>query len=275
VALRFAPHLYFDSGERWRPVDVDRFLAEKGHRVCSANGSSCAALTTPSQLDSAAAYLNLRGTRLDGSDATAPDLATCPRSKPNLRDCDEQGRSVIYAHVSHSGAKIAIDYWWFLRYNAFAPDLHEGDWEGVTVITGAAGRHVLAVHFAAHADVWQYDSGVPQFDGLHVRVYVARGSHASYPRPCSQLLCLQTGSPLPDGRYDGHDPWFDNDPSHCKSRCVRLFPTTPSGAPASWDAWNGLWGAPRIPGFSPPRTPAFQTRYELPFAAMTTHRHHF
>ena len=275
LALRFRPYLYFDTAERWRPIGVNRFLAETGHRVCTAGGSTCVPLTSLSQLNSQAAYLDFRGSQLNGSDATAPDLATCQRSEPILRDCDEHGRSVIYAHVTRAGAEIAIDYWWFLRYNALFPDFHEGDWEGVTVIADAAGTHVLAVHFAAHADVWQYDRGVPLFDGLHVHVYVARGGHASYPRPCADPVCLQTGSPLPDGRYDGHDPWFNNDPAQCMQQCVRLFPETTSGSPASWDAWNGLWGAPRLPGFSPPRTPAFQTRYQQPFASQPSHRHHF
>ena len=274
VALRFRPYLYFDSAERWRPVGVERFLAEPGHRVCAADGM-CVPLTSLSQLNSQAAYLDFRGSQLNGSDATAPDLATCQRSEPILRDCDEHGRSVIYAHVTRASAQIAIDYWWFLRYNALFPDYHEGDWEGVTVIANAEATHVLAVHFAAHAEVWQYDSGVPLFDGLHVHVYVARGGHASYPRPCGQSVCLETGTPLPEGRYNGHDPWFNNDTAQCMQRCVRLFPEAPSGAPASWDAWNGLWGAPRLPAFPPPRTPAFQTRFQQPFASQTSHRHHF
>jgi hypothetical protein len=274
LALRFRPYLYFDSAERWRPIGVNRFLAERGHRVCTADGS-CTPLTSLSQLNSQAAYIDFRGSRLNGSDATAPDIATCQRSEPILLECDEHGRSLIYAHVTRAGARIAIDYWWFLRYNALFPDFHEGDWEGVTVIADAAGTRVVAVHFAAHADVWQYDPGIPLFDGLHVHVYVVRGGHASYPRPCAQSICNETGSVLPEGRFNGHDPWFDNDPAQCMQRCVRLFPHTPSGAPASWDAWNGLWGAPRLPVFPPPRTPAFQNRYQQPFAAQTSHRHRF
>lgn len=275
VALRFQPYLYFDTAERWRPIGVNRFLAEPGHRACTAGGAMCVPLTSLSQLNSQTAYIDLRGSRLNGSDATAPDIATCQRTEVILRECDEQGRSVIYAHLTRAGARIAIDYWWFLRYNALAPDFHEGDWEGVTVIANATATRVLAVHFAAHAAVWQYDPGVPLFDGLHVHVYVVRGGHASYPRPCDHFACLQTHLPIPEGRYDGHDPWFDNDPAQCMQRCVALFPETSSGAPASWDAWNGLWGAPRLPLFPPPRTPAFQTRYEHPFASQISHRHHF
>ena len=55
VALRFQPYLYFDSAERWRPIGVNRFLAETGHRVCTAGGSTCVPLTSLSQLNGQAA----------------------------------------------------------------------------------------------------------------------------------------------------------------------------------------------------------------------------
>jgi Vacuolar protein sorting-associated protein 62 len=272
VALRFQPHLLFDSAERWRPVDVDALLAEPGHQVCAS--SACVALTSLSQLAPPAQYIDLRGTRPDGSDASAPDLATCARSQPTLLDCDEGGRSAIYAHVRRSGTRIAIDYWWFLRYNAFLIDLHEGDWEGVSVLVNAAGTRVQEVHFAAHASVWHYADDVPTIDGSHhVRVYLARGSHAAYPKPCSSS-CLQTQSVLPEGRFNGRSAWVDNDAAACARRCVRLFPEA-QGAPASWNAWNGLWGVPRSALFPPPRTPAFQGRYLNPFASTTSGRHEF
>lgn len=270
LALRFQPHLFFDSAELWRPVDVDAFLAEPGHQVCPfpAAGLACAPLTSVGQLTPAAAYIDLRGTRIDGRDATAPDLATCAKSSPNLLDCDAGGRSRIYAHVTRAGHRIAIDYWWFLRYNAFLIDLHEGDWEGVTVIVDPAGRRVDAVHFAAHASSWRYPASVSTLDGArHVRVYLARGSHAAYPRPCLSA-CHQTESILPEGRFNGRRAWVANDPAVCASRCVKLFP-------ASWNGWNGLWGVPRSALFPPPRTPAFQGRYQHPFAATATGRRSF
>jgi hypothetical protein len=278
LALRFQPHLFFDSAELWRPLDVDAFLTEPGHQVCPypASGAPCVPLTGVDQLDPAAAFIDLRGTQLDGSDAAAPDLATCAKSEPYLLDCDEGGgRSLIYAHVSRAGPRIAIDYWWFLRYNAFLVDLHEGDWEGVTVIVDGSGRRVTAVHFAAHSSSWRYPSGVPTFDGTgHVRVYLARGSHAAYPRPCLRA-CHQTESTfLPEGRANGRRAWVGNEAAVCARRCVRLFPEA-GGVPASWDAWNGLWGVPHSALFPPPRTPAFQARYAHPFAAATTRRRSF
>jgi hypothetical protein len=273
LALRFQPHLFFDSTEPWRPIDVDAFLAEPGHQACPppSSGAPCVPLTSVGQLTAAVPYIDLRGTAPDGSDAAAPDLPTCAKSKPTLLDCDQGRRSVIYAHVTRTGRHVAIDYWWFLRYNAFMIDLHEGDWEGVTVIVDAAGRRVEAVHFAAHASSWRYPAAVSALDGArHVRVYLARGSHAAYPRPCPRS-CHQTESILPEGRFNGRRAWVANDPTICARHCVRLFPETP----ASWNGWNGLWGVPHSALFPPPRTPAFQGRYQRPFAATTTHRRGF
>jgi hypothetical protein len=276
LALRFQPHLFFDGGERWRPTDVDSLLAEPGHQFCTSTPPACTPLVSPAQLTGAGSYLDLRGTRLDGLDAAAPDLATCGRSLSTLLDCDLAGRSVIYAHVRRSAGQIAIDYWWFLRYNAFSIDLHEGDWEGVTVIADRAGAQVQAVNFAAHSDVWRYPDDIPRLDGgRHVRVYLARGSHAAYPRSCRLTLCHQTHNGLPEGRFSGRRGWVANDPATCARRCVRLLPEAAGGAPASWDAWDGLWGLPRSRLFAPPRTPSFQSRFQHPFAARSTHRRRF
>jgi hypothetical protein len=181
----------------------------------------------------------------------------------------------VYAHVRRGVDQIAIDYWWFLRYNAFSIDAHEGDWEGVTVIADRAAVRVRAVHFAAHSEVWRYPDNVVRLDGArHVRVYLARGSHAAYPRSC-QTACQQTHIPLSEGRFNGRRGWAANDPAVCARRCVRLLPQAVNGAPTSWDAWDGRWGLRSSQLFAPPRTPSFQPRYQHPFAARATHRRRF
>jgi hypothetical protein len=275
LALRFRPRLLFDQKERWRPTDVDRFLAEPGHQACPTVGQGpCAPFASVAQLTPAVAYLDMHGTRGDGSDAVPPDLATCPKTLPSLRECDGGGRSVIYAHVVREGRRIAIDYWWFLRYNAYSLDRHESDWEGVTVIVDRAATRVLEVHFAAHATVWRYDADVPRIVDGRVKVYLSNGDHAAYPRRCTRL-CRQSNPTLPEARFGGQVSWIGNAAAGCRRGCVRLLPTDANGAPSSWDAWDGRWGAPTSPAFSPPETPAFQRRYANPFAARHSGRHLF
>ncbi|MBS1869599.1 MAG: hypothetical protein JSS99_08045 [Actinobacteria bacterium] len=251
LAQRLRPRLFFDSKERWRPLDVDRFLAEPGHQACPPAPAACVPLTSVAQLTPAVDHLDLRG---DGP----PDLP---------------GPSAIYAHVVRRGGRIAIDYWWFLRYNAYSLDVHEGDWEGVTVIADRRGRHVLDVHFAAHADAWRYPARVPLVRGGRVAVFAARGDHASYPRPCLRR-CRQTDGTLPEARFDGRLAWSGNTAAGCRDRCVRLLPAH-DGAPSSWDAWPGRWGVTTAPAFAAPRSPAFQTRFRHPFAARPTARDFF
>lgn len=276
LALRLQPHLFFDGGERWRPTDVDAFLGERGHQLCRPTPAACTPLVSAAQLKGAGSYLDLRGTRPDGLDAAAPDLATCRRSRSTLLDCDLGGRSVIYARVRRGADRIAIDYWWFMRYNAFSIDLHEGDWEGVTVIADRAGARVRAVHFAAHSDVWRYPRAIARLDGgRHVRVYLARGSHAAYPRSCRLSLCHQTQTGLFEARFNGRRGWVANDPAVCRRRCVRLMGQAADGASASWNAWNGRWGFPSSQLFAPPRTPSYQARYRHPFAARISGRRVF
>jgi hypothetical protein len=275
LALRFRPRLLFDAKERWRPVDVDRFLAEPGDQACPAVGTGpCTPFTSVAQLTPAVAYLDMHGTHSDGSDAVPPDLATCAKTLPTLRECDGDGRSLIYAHLVRSGARIAIDYWWFLRYNAYSLDRHQSDWEGVTMNVNRTGTRVLDVHFAAHASVWQYDDSVPSVVDGRVKVYLANGDHAAYPRPCTRL-CRQSDATLPEAHFGGQRSWIGNSAAGCRRSCVRLLPQTTDGAPASWDAWNGRWGRPTSPTFAPPQTPAFQRRFSHPFDATRSHRHVF
>lgn len=252
LAVHFRPHLLFDSKERWRPLDVDAFLAEPGHQACPPGDAPvCAPLTDPAhQLTPAVDHLDLRG---DGPD-------------------DAGGPSAIYAHVTRRGRRVAIDYWWFLRYNAYAIDRHEGDWEGVTVIADLLGRGVRDVHFAAHTSVWRYPPRVVQLDGRHVRVYVARGGHASYPRPCRRY-CRQTDGTAPDARSNGRLPWAGNTTGGCRAgRCVELLPDPAAGG---WAGWDGRWGVTESAAFAAPLTPAFQARYRHPFAARGTDRDFF
>jgi len=112
-----------------------------------------------------------------------------------------------------------------------------------------------------------------------VRVYVARGSHAAYPRPCRLSTCHQTqAGPAPgffEARFDGAREWVANDLASCARRCVRLMPQTATGAPASWNAWDGRWGLPLSQLFAPPRTPSFQARFRSPFHARSSRRRQF
>jgi hypothetical protein len=308
IARRFRPHLLFDRDERWRPVEVRAFLAEGRHRVCA--GDDCRPVATADELVAAASQRGLRmnvgGRRAHGDDYRNPKLAAC--SENLLHDCNSGPASVIYANLHPAAGRTHIDYWWFFRYNDF-PERglslcgglaqafrklcgdHEGDWEGITVVTDDPPTRVLYAIFAQHDGRLRLDPGplgslaerrftFARGGRRHIRVFVAQGSHAAYPSACrrrfGRVFCRQDNG-LPEGFHDGSRDWGHNSDANCEQGrgCVLLLPRVPATANAgepllyasSWNAWPGLWGFCG-PGEARcakgPRSPGMQTRYQRP-----------
>jgi hypothetical protein len=324
LAREFRPYLFFDSREKWRPLEVGRFLSEvyadgNGHEVCpTSDRGSCRQIRTIDELVATVALrdpkqalrLNIHGRLSAGRDFESPTRTACFEAK--LRDCDSGPATVIYANLHPAGDQLFIDYWWFLRYNdlpladvgrcgillhAF-PKLcgdHEGDWEGITVVTDLPPTQVQYAIFAQHDGRLRLDPG-PRGDFAarrfefadsarrHIKVYVAQGTHASYPSPCARrrgrVLCKQ-GNGLPEGFHDGERPWGRNDEGECGEEpgCVLLLPrvgTEHDGEPllyaSSWNAWPGLWGfcaKGEARCGKGPESPGLQPRYQRPSNRLT------
>jgi hypothetical protein len=176
---------------------------------------------------------------------------------------------------------------------------HESDWEGVTVVvdqstTGdqAASLEPIAVHYAQHNHVvryqwaklrnswdnkftdWKkYTKGVNRVEE-HPLVFVARGTHASYPTPCFKESCDKPADDLEEERHNGHLPWAGNGASTCgdDSACLTLLPTMVGGSePALWNGFKGPWGKSRClfkwycNSTTPPAAPGQQGRYKHPW----------
>lgn len=313
VAERFRPWLRFDSRERWRPLNVAHLLAERdgnapAHAFCTRTRSrnDCGPLPSEQALTArvreerafgAESFLNLAGQRL--AEYRAPGGRCAP-----LLDCGTAPGSAIYYRVTQSNDRYYADYWWFFRYNNFArsrPEVscavkqavalelcgeHEGDWEGVTVVTrpgdGEAADYVV---YAAHRGTFRYAaSELRLHEGRRPEVFVARGSHASYPvacdgvsRGCGQPAELAAAGlvPLPEGRFDGGASWERNAESCAREvpdSCLLALPRVDRDARA-WTVWPGRWGAGcqavcgRHDGVSSPKSPGLQTRYQTPWCS--------
>ena len=90
LAREFRPHLFFDRGEAWRPLDIGRFLSEvypdgNGQEVCpTSERSSCRQIRGIDQLVATLAIvdprqalrLNIHGRRSNGSDFSSPSSCT-------------------------------------------------------------------------------------------------------------------------------------------------------------------------------------------------------
>lgn len=302
LAERFRPWLEFDSGERWRPLNVSDMLDEGDHRFCTrrAQGPRCVSLHNAAEFDALtrkagalgpATYLDIAGGSVDqyhGPESCAP-----------LEDCGTKPRSAIYYHVIESNDRFYIDYWWFLRFNHFPRSLpsvschsktaletgvcdeHEGDWEGVTVVTPPdEDEGVDYVVYAAHKGTFRYTaSRLHMREGTRPTVYVAQGSHASYPAPCAGNCSQPPGLAvdglidLPESSFDGRSDWARN-----RERCTPNAPGSclESLTAQAWDTWPGQWGAGcgdacgKSESANSPHSPGLQTRYQTPWCSSQT-----
>jgi hypothetical protein len=241
----------------------------------------------------------------------APPAAT-PLLQRSTPQPDAGLATAIYVHpvgVETGNRRLLyLDYWWYLPYNptgsgggAFCgaglviPGVscfdHESDWEGVTVVIDRTGiePRPIAVHYASHSDVVRYDwaslrarwDREPRFrrfladvaDGAdRPLVFVAAGTHASYPVSCSGG-CVQTPHPTREERaHRGTLRWEGNDTTRCaRTRCVRVLPTRAGGTlPALWNGFDGVWGRRHCVlrvycnSTAPPAAPGRQGRYRHP-----------
>jgi hypothetical protein len=302
LARRFRPKLRFDTAESWRPLNIDVLIGERTadkrprQRICDLDGEQPARFTGPcvglehvedlSDTTLPERLIDLAGSKLGGGDYQSPALDACPEpQKQGLLDCDSGPSSAIYYNVTRANDRYYVDYWWFLRYNRFdKPELdtvcasqikrkvigcfdHEGDWEGVTAVTTRDGSGLASVGLAAHSGVFRFPASSLDFDATapdRPLIYVASGSHASYPHPCPSR-CRQfsrvLGVQLPETDTNGKVPWGADDDD------AALAPL-----PAVWRNFNGRWGSPvcsvakgTCQFEAGPKSPARQERYQRPW----------
>ncbi|MEX2105285.1 MAG: hypothetical protein WD810_00150 [Solirubrobacterales bacterium] len=297
LATELRPRLRFDSEERWRPLEVGGFLAERFHRrgvqqVCwegaEARCEPAAGLEQLRRGPDAPDYIDILGEAKGGGDFESPQ-GSC-RSAPAV-DCNDGAQAVIYYRRTTHEGRWYWDYWWFLRFNDYSGHFndcdyycadHEGDWEGMTVITTPSlTPEILGAIYAAHKDRVLVEAAALPRSGGHPLVFVADGTHASYPFRCAEEHCEQFGTlvgfRLPEEGHDGDVAWGGNGDAACAlSECVRPLPEvghpTDTALPLAgeWAGWSGKWGRTCVRGCdsaeSSPSSPGAQVRFRCPWA---------
>jgi Tol biopolymer transport system component len=274
LAAQFEPVLRFDASEQYRPLNVDQFFGEGQHKICDSGTCDAAPMTSADDLArhlTSTSYIDIAGAT-SGGDA-ASYHSPYPECTTIRRECDTGPRSSIYYRLANSYSGYAyIDYWFFYRFNDFnrGIDQHEGDWEGVTVapqggnltnpatfdFAGLSQHGTFASYLRDNLACEDVQRATPPGQGTcgtesnktgkRLAVMVANGSHANYPKACSETILLQSCSGTFalgqfDRGYDGTKEWgraFDNPTS-------TLLPLPPdSGGPSgvNFNTWQGKWG---------------------------------
>ncbi len=190
VASRFAPVLYFEHEETCYPVDVGYFVQHSELYHLSSLG--------PVLVDATPTLTSL-GAYQDSSYYLDNQLGTIADS--GIIDDYQAHRAslgyTVYAHVMTSGQGTIIQYWFFYVFNPGDLNRHEADWEMAQI--QVQGNTPLMAMYSQHQQGQKASWSLVEANGDHMKVYVARGSHASYFRSFSGKLGVASDSVRDNG----------------------------------------------------------------------------
>jgi hypothetical protein len=261
LAKKYAPVLRLASRERYRPLRLEDYLTRTVLRSGSPPHGTIAQ-TKPTlfslPVTSSPTYLDIRGAEPNSH------VSEYPVIEHQLRLA--RSRPTVYFHLAYKPdqARVAIEYWFLYLYNDFY-DRHEADWEGVTAVL-ENGAPLGAAYSQHQGRKWIAWSDLRKI-ATHPIVYVARGSHADYPK---------------SGRYSIHVCWTTRQGRRCAptprvdladGRGSALKPAAYNLQPFAGTGYTGSWGSGTyILGVGPTRDrvtdPRRRSEYTDPFAAV-------
>ncbi len=176
IAEQYAPILYFEQSETCYPVDVSYHIDNS--YLYQFTGDE------PLLIDESPSDLNLSAYvtgdyYLDNMLGTTDDENIIQDYQNKLSTLGYR----VYCHIHQSGGTTVVQYWMFYAFNKGELNQHEGDWEMVQVVlSGGTPTDVMySQHHGGQRATWDQ----VERDGDHIKVYVARGSHANYLRSYS------------------------------------------------------------------------------------------
>ncbi len=270
LLARHVPVLVLHPAERVRPVPVEGFLADSDlqRRV----GAGWENVGGPLPAGGADLRLDQRSCRAIEGVAATSCYVTAQAAHGTA--------PVVYGAAFREGRRIALQYWIWYPWNVYSPtvppgelwQVHEGDWESVSVILDAGGKPLLA-GYSQHSEGQRREWSKVQKVGSRPRVYVALGSHANYftsgahrfdPRIVEPVIIsvIQQKGLRPVDRTG-------------KGRVIRPRLVTVTATSPSWMSFAGSWGEDayiRVPPSEPARYgngpvgPAFHEQWRRPVA---------
>jgi hypothetical protein len=189
LAEQYAPILYFVEGEKCFPVNItyaleNSYLFEIGNPTPLFTSLTADIISNYTSDDY---YLdNQRGTVAVGDNGIEDDYQSSIATLGYT----------VYAHIDPS--KNVIQYWFFYAFNGGDLNRHEGDWEMIQVVlnNGQPTEVMFSQHYAGQKATWDQ----VEKEGNHVKVFVARGSHANYIKPYSGKVGLASDTVGDNGK---------------------------------------------------------------------------
>ena len=177
LLVRHVPVLVLHPAERFRPVPVDGFLADSDVQRMTVNGWEDVGGPLPA--GGAQLRLDHRSCRAAEGLASIECYAAAQAVHPSP--------PLVYGAAFRRGTHVALQYWLWYPFNPYSPtvaagdvwQVHEGDWESVSVILDLEGRPLL-VGLSRHCAGARREWREVQRRRQRPLVHVALGSHANY-----------------------------------------------------------------------------------------------
>jgi hypothetical protein len=270
LLVRLSPILVLHPQERFQPVPVNGFVADSDLLRPTATGWEKVEGPLP----------------VGGADLRLDQRLCNVREGVASTDCyaDAQdahrSRPTVYGAAFRRGDRIVLQYWLFYAYNVYSPtvpagdiwQVHEGDWESVSVLLDASGKPLM-VGLSRHCEGTRRDWAKVPKRGTHPLVYVGLGSHSNFFRPGSYAIQPRCFTPqvIAIIKAYGSAP-VDH---AAEGRAVRPTLVRVTASTPGWMTFAGTWGAdayihfpnnePILYGTSP-RGPAFHAQWRSPVA---------
>jgi hypothetical protein len=185
LLARYVPVLVLHPDEQFQPVPVDGFLADSDVTRKTATGWE----RVPGPLPVGGAHLRLDQRYCHSIDGLA--VTPCYASA----EAAHAATPVVYGAAFRTRDRIDLQYWLWSPYDDFSPaypasdfwQVHEGDWEAVSVILDRVGKP-LTVAYSQHREGTRRAWAKAPKRGARPLVYVTLGSHANFFGPGEQPL---------------------------------------------------------------------------------------
>jgi hypothetical protein len=268
---RHVPILVLHPDERFQPVAVDGFLADSD--LTRKTEAGWEKVDGPLPAGGADLRLDQRLCRAIDGLAASPCYAAAETA--------HDSGPVVYGAAFRTKTRIDLQYWLWYPYDDFSPtypagafwQVHEGDWEAVSVILDA-GAKPLAAAYSQHRKGKRRAWGAVPRRGARPLVYVGLGSHANFFGPGEQPLAPPAVDQATINVMRAYGIAVPADHTGngalVRPKLVRVTTRTPS-----WMTFAGAWGETEylhIPDREPlasgagPRGPAFHAQLRRPVA---------
>lgn len=199
ITTTYAPLVYLHSSESYLPMSAETFVSRSSLRWSHDGGCNDHELAASGRVSSgsmangsythqtANAICRHSGTTYRSNNKVRPYSLSSDSNEGMFLDMGDSYRkgtgttSPVYVDYV---AKDHLTYWFMYGFsdtpsNAGWGD-HEGDWERVSILLNSSNAPTRVAYFTHDGYCTMSWSSAPK-SGTHLRVYSAKGSHASYP----------------------------------------------------------------------------------------------